>query len=151
MKDTIDYYKFIRYHIQLKEVRLISLQCKNFVTNDTEDLNKRVSVKMTREVNLVNERVAEILLHTKVGFKEEENTKIPFSIDVTYGGLCYIIPEAELKTEDFEQYAYDQVVPLLLPYVRECVSNTLAKMQLPVFYLPTMDVIKSIESNTKEG
>ncbi|ASI84721.1 hypothetical protein FORC48_3641 [Bacillus cereus] len=151
MKETMEYYKIIRYHIQLKDVRLISLQCKNFITDDTEEVNKRVSVKMTREVKLVNDRHAEILLHTKVGFKEEDQLKAPFSIDITYGGLCYAIPEADLTVEEFEQYAYDQVVPLLLPYVRECVSNNLARMQLPIFYLPTMDVIKTMESNKKEG
>lgn len=44
-------------------------------------------------------------------------------------------------------YMIDQVVPLLLPYVREIVSSTMARMNLPIFTIPTMDVLDSIEAN----
>lgn len=142
--DTLEYYKLINNSVQFLDVELVSLNCiRREIEIDPEqakDADFEVKILMKREVKLISEDKANIFLHSQVG--------IPgglFDFDITYKGLC--ITTKELDATTFEQYAYNQVVPLILPYVRECISSTMARMGLPVFTLPTIDVLDSIEEN----
>ncbi|ATX83771.1 hypothetical protein CU084_06575 [Bacillus velezensis] len=64
---------------------------------------------------------------------------------MVYSAVCNLSDPS--KEDEFEKYTYDQVVPLLLPYVRECVASMLSRMGLPIFTIPTIDVLKTLEVN----
>ncbi|WP_371018942.1 hypothetical protein [Pseudalkalibacillus sp. JSM 102089] len=137
--ETLDYYKLIRNHVQIYKAELVSMNClKRYVEKKSE--KSEVQILLSREVNLVTEKRVEIILHSIVSIPDG-----PFEFDIVYKGFCGT--NAELDSAQLEQYAYDQVVPLLLPYVRECVASTMARMGLPIFTLPTMDVLDAIEAN----
>jgi len=139
--EELEYYKLIRNSIQLQDVRLLSLE---FRSNDWEKERPKsgISLQIHRSAQVLDERRAEINLQVGISFKEDKG---PFNANITYGGLC--VATQELNEEEFKEYVYEQVVPLLLPYVRECVSSTLAKMRLPIFYLPTIDVLETLKKN----
>ncbi|MDX6045519.1 MULTISPECIES: protein-export chaperone SecB [Bacillus cereus group] len=149
--DTLEYYKIIRYNIQLRDVRLISSKFENLIASksDTEKINEHITLQLKSDVKLLNERKAEIILHAWIGFDEKEEGQAPFSFEVVYGGLCVVATDEELSPETLKKQAYDQVVPLLLPYVREFVSSTLSRMKLPIYYLPTVDVLNTLEANER--
>ncbi|NRD78549.1 protein-export chaperone SecB [Bacillus sp. BRMEA1] len=137
VENTLDYYKLIRNSVQLRKVELISLNC---VKREFEGPGKQVQIFLKREVNMLSEDTVEIYLHSNVGIKEG-----PFEFDVLYKGVCK--SSIKLSKPQFEQYAYDQVVPLLLPYLRECIASTMARMALPIYTLPTLDVLDTLEAN----
>jgi preprotein translocase subunit SecB len=132
-------YKIISNAIQLKDVELVSMKCLN-KSNDNND-NKKVTVKMQRKIEMENEKEATIFMRTIVGGEKD----CPFGFDIVYKGTCVCL--TDIDVQQFEQYAYIQVIPLLLPYVRECVSSTMARMALPVFTIPTIDILDSYEEN----
>lgn len=145
--EMIEYYKLINNSIQFLDVELVSLNCVKreieIVPEEAKDSDFEVKILMRREVQLISENEANIFLHSKVGIPDGL-----FDFEITYKGLC--ITTRELDAPSFEQYAYNQVVPLLLPYVRECISSTMARMGIPVFTLPTIDVLDSIGENMND-
>lgn len=147
--DTTEYYKLIRNSVQLIDVKLVSMNCINRIEKlevDEEDeddvINHHVQLSFRRKVKVISENSAEIHLLSKIGVENG-----PFDFEIEYQGLC--VATVNLSSASFEQYAYNQVVPLLIPYVRECVASTMARMGLPVFTIPTIDVLDSIEENLK--
>ncbi|ATH94561.1 protein-export chaperone SecB [Bacillus glycinifermentans] len=138
---ALDYYKFIRTSVQLSNVKLLSINCKNY---DKGVKDEQLSLVLNRAVNVVSDTKALIQLHTKVHFEEGG----PFSIEVVFQGETKLL-DTNINKEDFERYNYDQVVPLLLPYARECVANLLARMNLPIYTIPTMDILESIKHNSE--
>jgi preprotein translocase subunit SecB len=137
---TLEYYKLIRNNVQLRDVELLSLECHK---NDGED--KDIVLELSRAVNIIKSDEAEIQLQAKVRFVNEG----PFEFDMVYKGVCFTLNE--LKEEDFKEYAYEQVVPLLLPYARECIASTMARMGLSIYTIPTMDILASLELNREEN
>ncbi|PEK36076.1 MULTISPECIES: protein-export chaperone SecB [Bacillus cereus group] len=140
--ETFEYYKLIRNNVQLQDVRLISIECHNLISESNEGESREVAVRVKRNVELLDDNCAEITMQAWIGFDDQEG---PFEFTIVYGGLC--VSDESLVPEEFKKYAYDQVVPLLLPYVRECVSSTMARMNLPIFYLPTLDVLETLKVN----
>lgn len=139
MNDQLkEYYELIRYSVDLQDIRLKSLQCQRL---DGE--NRNIVLKLQRNVEVVDGR-AKIDLSAIVTFEEEG----PFYIETELEGLC--VPTREISEEELKEYAYEQVTPLLLPYVREIVTNALSRMDLPIYYIPTMDVLKSLEANKED-
>lgn len=143
--ETLDYYKLMNNSIQFLDVELVSMNCikREIDPTEAQDMDYEVKISMTREVQLISEDKAHIFLHSKVGIENG-----PFDFDITYKGLC--VTTKELDAPSFEQYAYNYVVPLLLPYVRECIGSTMARMGLPIFTLPTIDVLDTIEENMSD-
>lgn len=140
--EILDYYKIIKTTIQLTEVELKKMYCEN--RGMFEGFDTTVDIKLKRKVINVSKNDAKIELDAQVG-----SDKTPFFFDIEYTGICES-KNTEINKETLEKYAYDNIVPLLLPYVRECVSSTMARMQLPVFTIPTMDVLNSMEENIQE-
>ncbi|MHC8514499.1 protein-export chaperone SecB [Sporosarcina sp. ITBMC105] len=142
----LEYYKTIKNSVQLFDAELIKLNCSKNESlgkkghNEGEKLE--VKITLNREVKLISDSEAYIYLHSEVGI-----TDGPFNFEITYRGLC--LTREKIDESSFEEYAYNQVVPLLLPYVRECVSSTMARMGLPIFTLPTIDVLNTMEANLK--
>jgi preprotein translocase subunit SecB len=137
---TLDYYKLIRNNVQLTKVELISMECYK---RDVKLEEKQITLKLQSGVNLLDSKKAEAILRTIVGWEEEEEG--PFLFTIVYRGICESKGEAE--GEEFEEYVSHQVVSLLLPYARECVATTLARMNLPIYTIPTMDVLGSLHAN----
>ncbi|AGK52056.1 protein-export chaperone SecB [Bacillus sp. 1NLA3E] len=137
--NTYDYYKLAFNSIQLEKAHLEKMKCINRGLDGIED--NQLEIKLTRKIDLIDDSRAAIRLKAIVGFEEEG----PFLFDIVYYGECVLCDKSQ--KEKFEEYSYDQIVPLLLPYVRECVSSTLARMELPIFTIPIIDVIGSIEEN----
>ncbi|MGB2993566.1 MAG: protein-export chaperone SecB [Paenisporosarcina sp.] len=143
--ETSEYYKIIRNSVQLAEVTLVSMNCfRNFKDSEEvegdEPKSHHVQLAFKRKVNLLSTKHAEIFLLTKVGVDEG-----PFEFEIEYRGICFLTNE--ISETAFEQYVYDQVVPLLMPYVRECIASTMARMDLPIFTIPTIDILDTLEVN----
>lgn len=142
--ETMEYYKLIRNQINLKKVQLVSVNCKSQdLEKDKVDLEIPIALK--RNVQIETENMAVFTLKARIG---SENT--PFFFEAEFKGVCVVADEkVDLDKQHFEQYTYDQIVPLLLPYVRECLASMLARMGLPIFTLPTIDVLETLEANQK--
>ncbi|MFJ7995460.1 protein-export chaperone SecB [Peribacillus frigoritolerans] len=138
---TLEYYKLIRNSIQFRNVELVSLNCIKRKKESISNQGNEVQIMLKREVNVLSEDEAEILLHSIVGIPDGL-----FEFEVEYKGICF--KTEALSKPQFEQYAYDQIVPLLLPYARECIASTMARMGLPAFNIPTMDVLDSLDANS---
>ncbi len=138
----LEYYKVIRNSVQLVDVELVALEC---IKNEVTKQKVEVELKFSRAVTLRDSKNAEILLKTTVATKEE---KPLFSFNLVYKGIC--ISTSEISEQEFQNYLNDQVVPLLMPYARECVASTMARMKLTPYTIPTMDVLQSLIAN-KEG
>lgn len=138
----LDYYKIIKNSVQFKEADLVAIRCYK---NDV-DVEGRASVNLRfeRETNLLAEDIAEVKLITYLSLDNDF-----FNFEIEYKGICYKLDET-ISEEMFERYAHDQVVPLLLPYVRECISSLMSKMNIPVFTIPTIDVLDTLEANSVE-
>ncbi|ATL41681.1 protein-export chaperone SecB [Bacillus velezensis] len=133
------YYTLCANSVQLDEVKLEQMNCINRgLENRVEN---EVEISLQRRVELIDSSKAEIALRARVGFEEEG----PFFFDIVYSAVCNLSDPS--KEDEFEKYTYDQVVPLLLPYVRECVASMLSRMGLPIFTIPTIDVLKTLEVN----
>ncbi|WP_305961042.1 MULTISPECIES: protein-export chaperone SecB [Terrabacteria group] len=139
MEDLMGYYTLCSNSVQLDEVKLEQMNCINRGLGNSA--KKEVEISLQRKVELIDSAKAEIALRARVGFEEEG----PFFFDIVYSGVCILSDPS--KEDEFEKYTYDQVVPLLLPYLRECVASTLSRMDLPIFTIPTIDVLKTLEVN----
>ncbi|MED5223228.1 protein-export chaperone SecB [Bacillus safensis] len=140
MEATYKQYEIAYNSIQLQNVQLESLNCVNRGIDQFDD-NSELDLEFFRKVDLENETESKIYLKTIVGFKE----KGPFLIEMVYSGECKLLDDDEVQ--NFKDYCDKQVVPLLLPYIRENVSNTLIRMGLPNFTVPTIDVVASYIKN----
>ncbi|MCY8401363.1 MULTISPECIES: protein-export chaperone SecB [Bacillus] len=137
-------YRLAYNSIQLQKVQLESLNCINRgIEEFSEDYE--LELEFFRKVNLENETEAKISLKAIVGFKE----KGPFLLEIIYNGTCSLLDNNE--KDNFKDYCNKQVVPLLLPYIREIVSNTLIRMGLPNFTVPTIDIIASYIENEESN
>lgn len=144
--DVWNYYKMIRYNIQLADVELVEMECKK---NDDFENEKELQLKSLVETKseLVD---GECFIYSRVilDFNGEEPGEGPFFIKVAYRGVC--IQNGSLDEETFKTQSEEQAVTFLLPYLRECVSELLSRMKLPIYYLPTLDVLQSMKANNKE-
>lgn len=140
MKELMEYYTICANSVQLAEVKLEQMNCINRGLKENS-VEQEIEISLQRSVELISSSKAEIALTARVGFEEEG----PFFFYIVYSGICKLLDPS--KEDDFEKYSYDQVVPLLLPYVRECVASTLSRMDLPIFTIPTIDVLKTLEVN----
>lgn len=142
MNSSLEYYKFIANSVQFKKAELVSMNCeKNDISEDSKGKELGVNLAFQRETRLIKDATVEVILHTYLSVPNDL-----FKFEIIYKGICIKL-DPKISETAFEQYAYDQVVPLLLPYVREIVSSTMARMNLPIFTIPTMDVLDSIEAN----
>jgi len=139
-EELMSYYKLIRYSVHLQDVRLKSLK-----VNRLDGESKTMNVSIQRGVSML-EAGAVIAIKVNIDFEEDG----PFELELELEGLCVATNES-ITEEELRQYAFDQVVPLLLPYARETVASTLARMHLPIFNIPTMDVLQSMAYNSVDS
>ncbi|MBY9079571.1 protein-export chaperone SecB [Paenibacillus sp. CGMCC 1.18879] len=144
MEEVWEYYKLIRYNIQLENVELFSMECESFnIPEGDGSISIRIGLEIRSQI--LDEDTAEIFLRTTLDFEDDG----PFYIKIVYRGVCS--QNGNLTEEEFKSQAEDQTVPLLLPYVREYVSDVITRMGYPPYYLPTMDVMQSLASNSKRS
>lgn len=142
LEETHEYYKIIKNSIQFIDVELVDSVCRKIDTLGNS--NGQVNLKFSRNVKTIEEGKAIIYMTTYLTGPDEL-----FYIEVTFKGVCKKIDKS-ISEEIFVKYAKEQIVPLLLPYAREYVSNTLVRMKLPIFLLPTIDILLSMEENNVE-
>lgn len=130
-------YQLLANSIQLVDVELDTLEAKR-LQGDSGKLN----IELTRRIESAPSGVA-IFLRVILEFEEDG----PFRIITIHKGICEA--SGDISEEEINDYAYHHVVPLLLPYARECIANTITRMGLPAFPLPTMDVLKSMAANAR--
>lgn len=140
----LDYYNLIRTNVQILNVELVTLECRKS-ENISGELD--VDLNIERKVGSIDKEKGEIYLESKFEAKNEDGVMI--SVFSVFKGYCKSTSDT-LEEEDFKSYLYEQVVPLLLPYARECIASTMTRMNLQPFYIPTMDVLSSLKVN-KEG
>lgn len=134
--EILNRYKLIRNNVELTNVELELIESRKGKFKDDLSLSIKRGVKLTSDDN------AEIYLATSLEDGHEEDATF---INVVFKGICKSL--GEIKGEEFKKYTYEQIVPLLLPYAREIISNTMVRMKLPIFVIPTMDVLESIREN----
>jgi len=142
-EESLENYKIVSNSIQLQNVKLRDV---SVVSNGeiSEELNVRLNFKRGIEsLGASDKENNEVLVILKTIFEE---TSGKFSVSFTYEGLVEAKDE-ELESEILEKYAYQQVVPLLLPYARMTLNFLLTQMHLPHFEIPTIDVMRSREEN----
>lgn len=141
MEEIWKYYQLIRFNIQLEEVELMEMQCEKFEISDISD--EPVPMKLGIEVRsaLQDEKTIETFLRVTIDFEKNK----PFFVRVIYKGV--FSQNGALDEDNFRSQAEDQAVPLLLPYIREYVSDVISRMGYSPYYLPTIDVLKSLASN----
>jgi preprotein translocase subunit SecB len=136
-------YQIIRSKVQLKNAFLHELSVSR---GEGED--NRLHVKISHSQGNHNENKMDIYIKVEIKFIETG----PFELTCIYKGLLQA--EESLDKNEFVKFAKEHTVPFLLPYARECVSSTLAQMQLPVYTLPTIDILNSMvsqENSDDEG
>ncbi|NMA69840.1 MAG: hypothetical protein GX958_10540 [Desulfitobacterium sp.] len=140
-----DYYKLIRNSTQLVDAQLLSISAtrKEMIEGEIS-----INLKLDRDVSIEDEIYGQIYLIAIVEGIHEGSKDEVFTLNIKYRGLCK--KHNEVSSEKYKKYLYDQVVPLLLPYARECISESMRRMGLEPFYIPTMDVLSSVKAN-KEG
>jgi len=133
-------YKFAKFHIQMNDVEMVSLKCENY---GEEQPSRSLKTIFKTKSELVDDLCC-IYLKVELSFEE----KGPFSIEVEYKGTCE--QSGELADKQFLELSEGQTVSLLLPYARESISSALARMKLPIYYLPTLDILESIKLNKSQ-
>jgi len=117
----------------------MSIDCQR---NDVKvQENMPLDMAIQGKTELIDSTKAVIYLKVTLGRKQD----YPFYIDIVHKGLCY--SNGEVKDGELEKYANDQIIPLLLPYARESVSSIMTKMNLPVYTIPTIDVLGTLKVN----
>jgi preprotein translocase subunit SecB len=146
-----DYYKLIKFNIQLDEVELYSIEGKKnekfedeFGDKDEGENALPLKISISKRSDLINDEKIEVFVRITLDFDE----KGPFYLKVIYRGVCS--KNVPLDNETFIQQTEDQAVPLLLPYLRECISTTLTRMGYPPYILPAIDVLQTIGANVEE-
>lgn len=136
------YYRLIKFNVQLEDVALVEMECHQ--NEEFFEGSPPLRVTIGHRSELIDEEVVDIYVKVTLAFEE----KGPFYISTTYKGKCLKNVESDISTEVFEEQALSQAVPLLLPYIRECMSNTVTRMGYSPFYLPTLDILNSLAVNT---
>lgn len=141
-EDTFEYYKLIKYHVQLLDISLVELICKQSEESEDEKLNLRV--RLATKSLIVSEKKVEVFLRVNLDFEKSG----PFDIQVEYKGVCET--SEDITDEELENQAKDLTVSLLLPYARECISTTMNRMGISPILLPTMDILNSMAANSEQ-
>ncbi|MGE6857469.1 protein-export chaperone SecB [Bacillus pumilus] len=141
--EMLDYYAIVRNSVQLLDVKMTSLKCEIL---DAESKKRDLALTVERNVKLLSDTSALISMNVKVHFKDSG----PFFIELTYEGKTELSDES-LDRDKFEEYNYHSVVPLLLPYARECVANLMSRMDFPIYTIPTIDVLETMKQNMEKS
>jgi preprotein translocase subunit SecB len=141
MEKDWNYYGIIRNSIQLTTGQLYSFECTRNDQGESSNLNLRLEERLV----VIDDKNIDIFLRVVLSFKEEG----PFTMSVVHKGQCLLLDE-NINLETFEKYTKDQIAPLLLPYAREYIASTLSRMQLPIYTIPTIDVLQSIINNDQQ-
>lgn len=141
MDKLLEEYIIAKNSIQLIDVELMVLNCEKNISFKNEGIGLSLEVK--REVGDISEDVLDAFLHVDIIGPDEL-----FKIHLVLRGICNRCNK-DITDNRFKEYAQSQIVPLLLPYAREFISNTLTRMKLPIFYLPTIDVLETLKVNRK--
>ncbi len=141
-ENQYNYYKMVRYNIQLNDVELVEMECKsNYQNLDSEGEGElKLSTFLETKSELVGEE-CHIFMRVTLDFESDG----PFYIKLAYKGVC--VQNGSLDAEIFKVQSEEQAATFLLPYLRECVSNILSRMQYPIYYLPTIDILESMRAN----
>jgi preprotein translocase subunit SecB len=130
-------YEFLKHHVQLKNVCLHELECRRSNGQDN-----RLNLSLERAVGEVyEENKIKIYLKATIHFDDHG----PFTLTCIHEGICE--SDGQIGSEEFVQFSHDQIVPLLLPYARECIASTLLRMQVPPYIIPTLDTLQSMSLN----
>lgn len=128
-------YELIRSQVQLTNVYLHELRVKRCNGNDNK---LRLRVLYSHDNHHGNSM--DIYMKVEIDFMDNG----PFELTCVYKGE--LKASDTLEDDEFVKFAEAHAVPFLLPYVRECISSTLARMQLPIYMLPTIDILESMRS-----
>lgn len=138
-KDILDNLFFQRNAIQLRYVELIDVSFNNLGSDEYTDL----PFALHRHAEIEDDH-ANIFLTAEIGAKESTG----FTMTIKYKGEVY--STIEIDDEQLKNYALQNVVPMLLPYVREVSSSLISRTNLPNFTLPTLDVINYLKSISED-
>ncbi len=140
-------YKLSRHVIQMTDARIIGCNFEN-ITPFLDDFSFNIKFFLKRSVKLISPNECHGLLHAHIEIFSKKKDDVPIMpIDIKCLGRFSLAKDENLKEDEFVKQVALQLVPQLLPYVREILS-TISTMSLarPII-LPTMDVIQSIRIN----
>ena len=128
--------------IQLLKVQLVEMSVHLESAYDLKDIREKLSIQLSNGSRIINENNGETYLEVRMSIEEE--TSVPLEINIKYTGQCRT--DALLSEEDFKAFLEYQSIPLLWPYIRQGISDTMAKMSIPPILLPTIDVIVTLRN-----
>lgn len=135
----INQISFERNAIQLIEVELWNVLFSNNREHMIEDTQLDFELH-TRTVGVTSSEI-DIFLLAIIGDEE----KTGFSMHIEYRGRVNSTKE-DILNEELEEYAQQNIIPMLLPYIREISSALISRTKLPTLMLPTLDVINHIKN-----
>lgn len=148
-KESIyDAYKFSRHIIQMKDARIIECNFENrkpFLSE--QSFNIKFSLK--RNVKLISPNLCHGFLNAQIHIVSKKDNELIMPISIKSVGSFSLVKEENLEDDEFVKQVSLQLVPQLLPYIRESLSMISAiSLAVPII-LPTMDIIQSIRVNSK--
>lgn len=138
----LENYRIVANSIQLKSVRLYRLSVERKQESIGKEAKVRLNFKRSVKLKKGNNGRNELLIFLETKFEEIGGN---FTISFVYEGL--VKSKEDIETDTFKDYAYQQVIPLLLPYARTTLTSLLMQMKLPGFEIPTIDVMQSRAAN----
>ena len=133
------------HQVQLVNVELVKMNIEKNENVSLEELrNNPLKIKTNIWSKIKSDKEACMYLHLKAEFEQQENGL--FEIDIVYKGTCKVHDSSDITKNDLETFFEYQSIRMLWPYLRETLTNTMLKMDVEPIKLPTVDVLKTLES-----
>jgi preprotein translocase subunit SecB len=136
----------VSHKIQLKTVQLVKLEVINNFNVSSKETTNKVDMVFSNGANEIDSNKTEATLGLKVFFKNIDPP--PFFINIVYSGICET--NENVSMADLKMFAELQSIPLLWPYIRQTLSDVMAKMSINPIILPTMDVVQTLVRITRQ-
>ena len=145
-QSIFDAYKFSRHMIQMTDARIIGCDFENKKPFLGEP-SYHIKFFLKRGVKLVTSNLCHGFLYAQINVFSKTSHELVLPIEIKCIGNFSLREGAQLGENEFVKQVELQLVPQLLPYVREALSMV-STMSLAVpLILPTMGVIQSIRAN----
>jgi preprotein translocase subunit SecB len=156
-----DEYKVARFSIQLLNVTVSELH----VQGDTDKMKDAMSnnngkLKQNTDIQHENSPIVKSSTSTSMyGFCKMnveivdpsiKQKTVYLHVQLVLKGLFIKDKAAKISDETFKKRVTQLTIPLLLPYVKANLQLITGMLSIPSFNLPTIDIIKTINKNSKE-
>ncbi|EGA88436.1 hypothetical protein GPDM_15154 [Planococcus donghaensis MPA1U2] len=129
------------HKIQLLEVQLVEMNVKFGTDYDLTKIKDHLAIQLSNGSRIIDKYRGEALLEMRMVVEDSE---CPLEVVIKYVGQCRTV--SELTEDELKIFLEYQSIPLLWPYIRQAVSDTMTKMSIPPILLPTIDVLETLKN-----